>query len=108
MVSRNGDDAVISHILRIPQITETESNEAIIKLDSIRQQLVSGYIEFGAAVAKYSDDENAKFTAGFILARDGSYYLKIDELDKEMVLLLKKSNLNAGQYSQPSFYGRTR
>ncbi|HSZ34403.1 MAG TPA: hypothetical protein VK772_13900, partial [Puia sp.] len=44
------------------------------------------------------------FTAGFILARDGSNYLKIDDLDKEMVLLLKKSNLSAGQYSQPSAF----
>jgi len=104
MVSRNGDDAVIRHILRIPQITETESKEAIVKLDSIRQQLVSGSIEFGAAVAKYSDDENAKFTAGMLLARDGSNYLKIDELDKDMVLLLKKSNLNAGQYSEPTVF----
>jgi peptidyl-prolyl cis-trans isomerase SurA len=104
MVSRNGDDAVIRHILRIPQITDTESKEAIIKLDSIRQQLVSGSIEFGAAVAKYSDDENAKFTAGILLARDGSNYLKIDELDKDMVLLLKKSNLSAGQYSEPSVF----
>ncbi len=104
MVSRNGDDAVIRHILRIPQITDTESKEAIVKLDSIRQQLVSGSIEFGAAVAKYSDDENAKFTAGMLLARDGSNYLKIDELDKDMVLLLKKSNLNAGQYSEPTVF----
>ena len=104
MVSRNGDDAVIRHILRIPQITDTESKEAIVKLDSIRQQLVSGSIEFGAAVAKYSDDENAKFTAGVLLARDGSNYLKIDELDKDMVLLLKKSNLNAGQYSEPTVF----
>ncbi|HTB24061.1 MAG TPA: peptidylprolyl isomerase [Puia sp.] len=104
MVSRNGDDAVIRHILRIPQITDTESKEAIVKLDSIRQQLVSGTIEFGAAVAKYSDDENAKFTAGVLLARDGSNYLKIDELDKDMVLLLKKANLNAGQYSEPTIF----
>jgi peptidyl-prolyl cis-trans isomerase SurA len=104
MVSRNGDDAVIRHILRIPQITDTESKEAIVKLDSIRQQLVSGSIEFGAAVAKYSDDENAKFTAGILLARDGSNYLKIDELDKDMVLLLKKSNLSAGQYSEPNVF----
>jgi peptidyl-prolyl cis-trans isomerase SurA len=35
------------------------------------------------------------------MGRDGSTYLKIDELDKELVLLLKKSNLGAGQFSQP-------
>lgn len=104
MVSRNGDDAVIRHILRIPQITQPEINTATEKLDSVRQQLVAGTIGFGEAVAKYSDDENAKFTAGILMARDGSNYLKIDELDKEMVLLLKKSNLSSGQYSQPTVF----
>jgi peptidyl-prolyl cis-trans isomerase SurA len=104
MVSRNGDDAVIRHILRIPQITEPESAIAVAKLDSIRQLLVAGSIGFGEAVAKYSDDEAAKFTAGIMMARDGSNYLKIDELDKEMALLLKKSNLKAGEYSQPSVF----
>jgi peptidyl-prolyl cis-trans isomerase SurA len=104
MESRNGDDAVIRHILRIPQITEPETAIAVAKLDSIRQLLISGSIGFGEAVSKYSDDENAKFTAGILMARDGSNYLKIDDLDKEMVLILKKSNLNAGQYSQPSVF----
>ncbi len=28
MVSRNGDDAVIRHILRIPQITQLKSNDS--------------------------------------------------------------------------------
>ena len=101
MVSRNGDDAVIRHILRIPQITAPEIEIATKKLDSIRQQLVTGSISFGEAVAKYSDDENAKFTAGVLMARDGSNFLKIDDLDKEMVLTLKKANLSGGQYSQP-------
>ena len=104
MVSRNGDDAVIRHILRIPQITQPEITEATQKLDSVRQQLIAGTIGFGEAVAKYSDDENAKFTAGILMARDGSNYLKIDELDKEMVLLLKNTNLSAGQYSQPTVF----
>ncbi|HEY2648288.1 MAG TPA: peptidylprolyl isomerase [Puia sp.] len=104
MVSRNGDDAVIRHILRIPQITQPEINTATEKLDSVRRQLVAGTIGFGEAVAKYSDDENAKFTAGILMAHDGSNYLKIDELDKEMVLLLKNSNLSSGQYSQPTVF----
>jgi peptidyl-prolyl cis-trans isomerase SurA len=104
MVSKNGDDAVIRHILRIPQITTPESEAAVAKLDSIRKLLMSGSIGFGEAVAKFSDDPNAKFTAGVLMSRDGSNYLKIDELDKDMVLLLKKSNLSAGQYSQPEIF----
>jgi len=102
MVSRNGDDAKIRHILRIPQITDPESNIAIQKLDSIRTQLISGAISFGEAVVKYSDDPNAKFTAGRKMARDGSTYLTIDQLDKEVVKLLK--DLKPGEYSQPTAF----
>lgn len=101
MVSRNGDDAVVRHILRIPQITEPETATAVAKLDSIRQLLISGSIGFGEAVAKYSDDEYAKFTADIFMARDGSNYLKIDDLDKDMVLSLKNANLKSGEYSKP-------
>ena len=33
MISRSGDDAIVSHILRIHQSRETELNEATAKLD---------------------------------------------------------------------------
>ncbi|PWT74907.1 MAG: peptidylprolyl isomerase [Bacteroidetes bacterium] len=101
MVNRAGDDATIRHILRIPQITDAEATEAVQKLDSIRNQLIAGTIAFGEAVSKYSDDPSAKFTAGRILARDGSTYLTIDQLDKDLVLLLKNANLKPGEYSKP-------
>ena len=104
MVSRNGDDAIVRHILRIPQITETESNGAVAKLDSVRDQLVAGKIGFGEAVDRYSEDENSKYTAGRLLSRDGTNFLKIDELDKDMVLLLKSSNIQQGEYSKPTVY----
>jgi peptidyl-prolyl cis-trans isomerase SurA len=104
MVSRSGDDAIVRHILRIPQITETESNESIAKMDTIRDKLVAGTLSFGEAVSKYSDDENAKFTAGMLLARDGSNYLTIDQLDKSMVMLLQDSKLKPGQYSKPTVF----
>jgi len=102
MISRSGDDAVVREILRIPQITDVEINEATAKLDSIRNLLTAGTISFGEAVAKYSDDEYAKFTAGRKMGRDNSTYLKIDELDKEVVKLL--GTLKVGDYSKPSAF----
>jgi peptidyl-prolyl cis-trans isomerase SurA len=104
MVSRSGDDAIIRHILRIPQITETESNEAIAHLDTVRDKLEAGILSFGEAVARYSDDDMAKYTAGMILAPDGSNYLEFDNLDKSLVLLLKDANLKPGQYSKPTLF----
>jgi peptidyl-prolyl cis-trans isomerase SurA len=100
MVSKNGDDAVIRHILKIPQISSIEVNQAKEKLDSIRSQLVDGTLQFGEAVSKYSEDDNSKFTGGRIPAKDGSSFLTIDQLDKDLVLMLK--DLKVGEYSKPT------
>jgi len=98
MISRNGDDAVIRHILKIPQVSSIEVNQAKEKLDSIRTQLVNGKLDFGEAVAKYSEDDNSKFTGGRIPARDGSSFVTIDQLDKDLVLML--NDLKVGEYSK--------
>ena len=100
MVSRRGDDATIRHILKIPQVSSIEINLAKAKLDSIRSQLVKGTLTFGEAVQKYSEDDNSKFTGGRITSPvDGSTFLSIDQLDKDLVLMLK--DLKVGEYSQP-------
>lgn len=100
MISRAGDDASIRHILKIPQVTSVETGAAKSKLDSIRSKLIAGTLKFGEAVSKYSDDETSKFTGGRIPARDGTTFLSIDQLDKDMVLMLK--DLQVNEYSQPT------
>ena len=104
MVSRNGDDALVRHILKIPAITQTEVDEATQKLDSIRRDITTGAIDFGQAVVKYSEDENAKSTAGQIMGRNGTTFLTIPDLDKDMVLLLKNDTLKPGQISKPEAF----
>ena len=102
LISRAGDDASVRHILLIPQVTSYEMKEGTKKLDSIRDLLIAGKIDFGAAVSRFSDDEQSKFTAGQIIGRDASTYNTIDQLDKDMVVMLK--DINVGQYSHPSEY----
>jgi peptidyl-prolyl cis-trans isomerase SurA len=106
MVSRSGDEAVVKHILRIPPVTEDEINETKHLLDSVRNKLNDGSLSFGAAVSKFSDDENSKFSAGSISGRDAAgsptTFLSIDQVDKDIVVLLK--DLKPGQYSKPQLY----
>jgi peptidyl-prolyl cis-trans isomerase SurA len=102
MVQRNGDEATIRHILRIPPITEEETNAAISKLDSVRAKLIAGTMNFNQAALKYSQDEQAKFAGPFFSGRDGSTYVTIDELDKDVVSMLGK--LKLGEYSQPTAF----
>jgi peptidyl-prolyl cis-trans isomerase SurA len=102
LVSRSGDEAVVRHILRIPPVTEDEIKETTVKLDSIKKALVAGSLSFNEAVSKFSDDENSKFSAGSVAGPNGSVFLTIDMLDKDMVVALK--NLKPGQYSAPQVY----
>jgi peptidyl-prolyl cis-trans isomerase SurA len=101
MVSRNGDDALVRHILKIPAITQPEIDEAVQRLDSVRHDIMAGAVDFGQAVVKFSEDENAKSTAGQVMGRGGTTFLTIPDLDKDMVLLLKNDSLKPGQISKP-------
>ncbi len=97
-ISRSGDDAVVMHIIKIPQVTKIEIAQGYDKLDSVRAKLIAGTIDFGKAVDLYSDDENSKFTAGMRQGQNGTF-LTIDELDKDLIPIYK--NLKPGAYSQP-------
>lgn len=99
LVSRTGDDVVVRHILKIPQITDKEVDDAIARLDTVRAKLVANTLTFGEAVDKYSEDENSKFTAGSITDAQGSPYLTIQDLDKS--LLPVYNELKVGEYSKP-------
>ena len=98
MVSRSGDDATVRHILKIPQVTGTEVTDAINKLDTVRSNLISGTVQFGDAVQKNTEDDAAKYTAGLNQCANGTY-CKIDELDKDLVKMLK--DLKVNEYSKP-------
>ena len=101
LVSRNGNDAVVRHIIKIPQVTAIELKEGFDKLDTVRAKLIAGTIDFGTGVNKYSDDENSKFTAGMMQGQNGTF-LTIDQLDKDIIPILK--NLKPGGFSQASEY----
>ncbi|MBL7738151.1 MAG: peptidylprolyl isomerase [Chitinophagaceae bacterium] len=99
MVERNGDDAIVRHILRTPPVTDAEINEGKAKLDTVRSKVVAGTVGFNEAAKKYSDADEVKFSGAFILNRDGGPYVTIDQLDKEMVATLSK--MKVGDISQP-------
>ena len=98
LVSRAGDDAVVRHILKTPQVTQVEMKGGFEKLDSVRAKLIAQTIDFGTAVSRYSDDDASKFTAGLLQGKDGSF-LTFDELDKDLIIKMKE--LKVGEYSQP-------
>lgn len=102
LISRSGDDAVVKHVLRIPPITADEINDSKKLLDSVRKEVIKGKLSFGEAVNKFSDDDGSKFSGGAITGRDGSTYVNIDQLDKEMVVAIK--DMKPGDVSSPQVF----
>jgi peptidyl-prolyl cis-trans isomerase SurA len=68
-------------------------------MDSVRNLLVKGTMDFNTAAGKFSDDEQAKFAGPYLLNRSGETQVTIDEMDKSIVAMLDK--LKIGDYSQP-------
>ena len=102
MVERNGDEAIIRHILRKPPVTDEEVNKAVVKLDSVRAKLIAGAMDFNTAAGKFSEDEQAKFQGPYITGRNMETFVTIDELDKNIVGMLDK--LQIGEFSQPTVF----
>ena len=99
LVERNGDEAIVRHILRVPPVNDEEIVEAKQRMDSVRNLLVKGTVDFNTAAGKYSDDETAKFAGPYLTNRAGESWVNIDEMDKSIVTELDK--LKIGEYSQP-------
>ena len=105
MVQRNGDEAIVRHILLTVPITDDEINTATSKLDSVRAKLIAGTMNFNEAALKYSEDKASKFSGPFYTGRSG-IGVTIDELDKDVVVQLGK--LKLGEYSQPTVFADER
>ncbi|MDQ6610021.1 MAG: peptidylprolyl isomerase, partial [Bacteroidota bacterium] len=99
LVERNGDEATVRHILRVPPVNEEEVAEATATLDSVRKQLMAGTMDFNTAAGKFSDDEQSKFAGPYLVNSRGESLVTIDEMDKAVVSVLDKVKL--GGYSQP-------
>lgn len=99
LVERNGDEAIVRHILRVPPVNDEEIAEATKKMDSVRKLLINGTMDFNTAAGKFSDDEQSKFAGPYLTNRNGESWVNIDEMDKSVVGLLGK--LKIGDYSQP-------
>ncbi len=103
MVSRQGEAAHLRHILVRQERSSADFKAALNKLDSVRALLIAGSIQFPAAVAKFSTDDNSKMTGGMVLdAATGSGRLEVEKLDPSLALMV--DSLAPGSYSQPQIF----
>ena len=106
MVSRAGNDAIVRHIIKIPPVTDEEIQIVQKRMDSIKDLLSSGKMDFSEAFNRYNEDKEAKYNAGAIYGYDGYNPVTsftIDQLhDKDLVKLLP--TMKVGDYSDPQVF----
>lgn len=103
MEKRMGDQAMVRHILLIPDITSVDIQKTMDSLQKVYQDLKDKKTTFQAAVAKYSNDKNSKMTGGMLMdMNSGSTLLELDQLDPQMSAAV--SDMKPGDFSEPQAF----
>ncbi len=102
MIRRMGEEAKVRHIVIVPEVTNSDLQISLKKLDSIRADLIAGKMTFSEAVGKYSTDEQSKLTGGLVYDDHNNSTLQLDALDPEMARSV--AEMEVGSYSQPQVF----
>lgn len=66
LIDKRGDKVKVRHILRKPVVSETAINNAILRLDSIRNDINAGSFTFEQAASILSDDKDTRSNYGLM------------------------------------------
>ena len=103
MVERRGDNIQVQHILIRPQTTSKDAEYARMKLDSVREDIVSGKITFLQAVKDFSQDDQSKNVGGSLLNNEtGSTLLEVNKIDPSLFIMV--DTLKSDQITSANMY----
>ncbi|MEY3398584.1 MAG: hypothetical protein RL220_1178 [Bacteroidota bacterium] len=100
VVEKRGNFYEACHILMTPKVDPMDLDRRRVSLDSLRQKINAGNINFEQAVLQYSEDENTKNQGGKVI--DGSSLgnrFDVSSLPAEVNLVLDK--MKPGDVSDP-------
>ncbi len=103
LVERRGDRVHCRHILIKPPVGNRELDRARVRLDSIRNEIAAGNLDFTAAVRKHSEDDESKQNGGMLMDDNtGANSFTIDQLTPDVYFAIDK--LKPGELSDPQPY----
>lgn len=100
---RLGDKITARHILIKPLLSEKEQRNLLLKMDTIRRNLLSKKITFCDAVAKYGNVDDYNTNCGLISdPYSGLLKISINALDPQTAEQV--SEMQVGEYSSPAAF----
>lgn len=106
LVDRKGDDYVVRHILKIPEVDRSAFTQAAAVIDECVAKIEAGELTWEQAVAIYSEDEVSKQNQGTIInPYSGELFWDVaalGQIDKE--LHAQVNRMDEGFISQPMLF----
>lgn len=104
LLGRRGNSIHTRHILVKPEITDDDLQRTKVKMDSIRNLIVSGVLSFSEAVKKFGyDDVQSYHNDGkMINAATGTPYFEIADLEPDVFFTI--DTMEVGEISNPFTY----
>lgn len=100
LIDRQGDKINVRHILLQPKVSEDEKEEALHRLDTIRQYIVDGKMTFEEAAFYFSSDKKTKNNGG-LFADPMTSEAKIARADIPGEMAKEVNRLKIGDISEP-------
>ena len=100
LIEKKGDRINCRHILLRPRISDEDKARSLQRLDSIKQLIDTGTLDFNRAVMLYSQDKNTAMNAGVMInPNTGSSAFEYKDLAPEIAKLVY--TMHEGEISQP-------
>lgn len=108
LVDKRGDKVKVRHILRKPKLDQKNIDEALLRLDSIAEDIRVGKFPFEEAVAFLSDDKNTRNNHGLMSnekydqssgERIRTSRFQMQDLPQEVAKVV--ATMNTGEISKP-------
>ncbi len=94
LIEKRGDRIKVRHILLKPQIPDEKISSAIMRLDSIADDIRSGKFSFESAAAYLSSDKNSKNNNGLMPNKnEGTSHFEMQQLPQEIAVVVDKMNI---------------
>ncbi|MEG1643086.1 MAG: peptidylprolyl isomerase [Bacteroidales bacterium] len=85
LVEKRGDRINVRHILLKPKLSETEKTKSLVKLDSIRTDIIKGTFTFEESVGALSQDKDTRNSHGLMVnQQSGDTKFEMSELPQEI------------------------
>lgn len=100
LIEKRGDQINCRHILLRPKVSQKDLEDAVVRLDSLRKEIISDKFTFEDAARYVSQDKDTRYNKGFMVnAVNGSTRFEMQDLPQEVSR--KIETMKIGDISEP-------